>query len=258
MIELIQGNAADRIAEQLDQGYRWSYCLTSPPYYGLIDYGHPGQLGHEPSADEYIEAIAHVFDLVYQGMRDAGVMWLNIGDTRSNYSMIRGRGRRGDASDRRRPEPGTRQTGLIGIPHRLLERLKLQGWHHHQTYIWWRGDGNSSQPQDGRAIDTHEYIYVLGKSHQHRPQLAHLPLSTSVIVCPPERNVSFPCKMPYRVAQRLLSTAIHDQATVIDPFIGSGTTAIAAHHRGFDVIGIDLDISPAQATTSQLQGVLAL
>jgi hypothetical protein len=252
MIELMEGTATDCLSQLLHRGSRWRYCLSSPPYYGLVDYSHAEQIGHEATADDYIEAIAQVCQLIYEGMQEAGVLWLNIADTRSNYSMIRSRGRRGRSGCRRKPEPGVRQTGLIGIPHRLLEHIKPQGWHHHQTYTWWRGPGNSSQPQDGRAIDTHELIYVLGKSRFSRPQLAHRPLPSSVILHPPERATDFPCKMPQALADNLLSTATCHHGTVIDPFIGSGTTAIAALRRGFDAIGIDVNIGPAQTATCPL------
>lgn len=257
MIDLHQGNAAPTIAPTiarlLEAGHRWHYCLSSPPYYGLCDYGHPEQLGHEPSSDEYLENIAHVYNLIRLGMPDNGVMWLNIGDTRSNYSTVKPRGRRGEASYRRKPE--AQEKTLMNIPHRLVEQLKESGWAHMHTYIWVRGA--SSQPQDGRAIDTHEFIFVLSPSLRRRPQPAYTPLNSSVIEAHPDPT-DFPCKMPLKLAEVMLCQATRDRATVIDPFIGSGTTAIAAARRGFDCIGIDLDISHAAKATQLIQTKLSI
>jgi hypothetical protein len=253
MIDLHQGDAAATVASLLERGQRWTYCLSSPPYFGLCDYGHPGQLGHESHSEAYLDAIAHVYNLIRLGMPESGVMWLNIGDTRSNYSQVTTRGRRGQTLYRRKPEK--QEKTLLNVPHRLVERLKESGWAHLHTYIWVRNA--SSQPQDGRCIDTHEFVFALSPSSRKRPQPAYRPLSSSVIGAHPDQT-EFPCKMPQALADAMIAQATAPTAIVIDPFIGSGTTAIAATWRGYDCIGIDLDISHAAQNTRTIQGALQL
>src|SRR4051812_47061937 len=67
-------------------------CVTSPPYFGLRDYGHDGQIGLEPTPDEFVQALVEVFREVRRVLRDDGTVWLNLGDTYNAYN-----GNRGDA-----------------------------------------------------------------------------------------------------------------------------------------------------------------
>lgn len=255
-IELIKNQAIQGMRDLWEGGRSWDFCLTSPPYYGLVDYGHEGQIGHEATVQDYILQIAAVLALVGKGLTDNGILWLNIGDTRSNDSKVGLRGRRGVSTMRRKPEPGTKRGSLVGVPHLLLEHLKtVQGWHHAHTYIWARG--SSSQPADGRPQDTHEYFFVLAKSRKSRPQ-ARCTFGDSVVWCASE-TTDFPCKMPLPLARLMLGRAITPddrRAVVLDPFIGSGTTAIAADQLGMDCIGLDLDIGPAAKATQSIQQLL--
>jgi DNA modification methylase len=254
-IDLHKGDAIAVTKRLLTQGQRWDYCLTSPLYYGMGSSDDPLEIGHETSSQGYIETLLPLFALILEGMRPEGVLWLNMADTRNNDSIVCQRGRRGEKVRRRKVERAQGRRGSpLRIPERLLERLIEQGWHHAHTYIWAKGAGCSSQPCDGRPQDTHELIYALSKPVNTRPQ----PLATfgdSVIICPPDRT-DFPYKMPLSLARLLLGRAKLTQATVLDPFIGAATTAIAAQQRGFDCIGIDLDLAPASAAVQGVQTTL--
>lgn len=116
------------------------HCVvTSPPYYGLRDYGVPGQIGLEPSIDEYIARLAEVFREVRRVLRADGTLWLNLGDSyasgmRSNYDDDRHKYRTARAHDKRPPTPeNLKPKDLIGIPWRVAFALQADGW-------WLRSD----------------------------------------------------------------------------------------------------------------------
>ena len=255
-LKLIEGDTIDYLRQLLKEKQTWDYCLTSPPYFGLIDYGHPGQYGLEESLGAYLDIMQDTFRLVYDGMSERGVMWLNIASTTSGYSTIACGGRRNEKTGRRKPTPGYRSGEEIPVPWLLLDRLSADGWFHRETIIWNKGWSNS-QPT-GVPARNFEYIFVLGKHKVSRPKLDYEPWCSSVLNWAPKPDPDHPCKMSQALACHLIERATRKTATVIDPFIGTGTTAIAANAKGYSTIGIDLDISIATERTYALQQVLPL
>lgn len=254
MIELIQDDAIAALKRLLKDGKTWDYCLTSPPYYQLIDYGHGQQYGLEESLSEYLDTLQDVFRLIFEGMKQRGVLWLNIAPTTSGWSNITTGGRRKPATGRRKPSPGFRSGEEIPVPWLLLERLQADGWFHRETQIWHQGHQN--QQRAGVPARNFEYIFVLGKHEVTRPKLDYTPWTSSVLHWRSEGHPNHPCKMPQSLADHLLHQSSREKATVLDPFIGTGTTAIAAHRQGYSCIGIDLDISIARKETTALQETL--
>ncbi|MEA5465291.1 DNA-methyltransferase [Leptothoe sp. PORK10 BA2] len=245
--QLIEGESVRVLAKLLNEGYSWHYCVTSPPYFSQIDYGHGSQIGLESTSDKYIKAVAEVFNLIYQGMDDGGVMWLNIQDTISGYSTVRAGGRRqAEVSLRRKPEHGYRPSEPLEIPSRLVAQLREQGWILIERQIW--DKGQSSQPHRGqRTGSCHEDILVLGKSRYSRPRFGIRADTASVLPYPPiKTNKQHPCQMPLALAKRFLWRTTKKPATVIDPFCGYGTSLWAAQEHGHESIGIDLDITAAK------------
>jgi len=84
MNKVFFGDCRDTMRDLIAQGVKVQMCVTSPPYFGLRDYGHPGQLGLEKTPAEYVSAMVEVFGLVRQLLADDGVLWLNLGDSYSN------------------------------------------------------------------------------------------------------------------------------------------------------------------------------
>src|SRR6185436_12435687 len=125
-------------------------CVTSPPYYGLRDYGCAGQIGLETTPDEYIAALVAVFREVRRVLREDGTLWLNIGDSYSgswgNQGQTGQLTKRSVASARQfRGKPDTSPTkhiqelkpkNLIGIPWRVAFALQADGWYLRQDIIW--------------------------------------------------------------------------------------------------------------------------
>lgn len=150
-------------------------CVTSPPYFGLRDYGHDGQIGLEKTPDEYVAKMVEVFREVRRVLRDDGTLWLNLGD--SYAASARGGGGRSfndgdvgakvsDANNRRAPVPGLKQKDLIGIPWRVAFALQADGWYLRQDIIWHKPNPMPESVTD-RCTKAHEYIFMLSKSAKY-------------------------------------------------------------------------------------------
>ncbi|HUU97477.1 MAG TPA: site-specific DNA-methyltransferase [Phycisphaerae bacterium] len=155
-------------------------CVTSPPYWGLRDYGHGDQLGLEPTPDEYVAKMVAVFREVWRVLRDDGTLWLNLGDS---YCANGGGGER-RMIELGRPSPGalskpehlcdkkrSAQTGLkpkdlVGIPWRVAFALQADGWWLRQDIIWSKPNPMPESVTD-RCTKAHEYIFLLTKSARY-------------------------------------------------------------------------------------------
>ncbi len=155
-------------------------CVTSPPYYGLRDYGVDGQIGLEETPAEFITRLVEVFREVRRVLRDDGTVWVNIGDTYASiaggyapngsagkHDMVsqatRGAVLRGK---RRTPPTGLKQKDLMGIPWRLAFALQDDGWYLRQDIIWHKPNPMPESTRD-RCTKSHEYLFLLSKSPRY-------------------------------------------------------------------------------------------
>lgn len=152
-------------------------CVTSPPYFGLRDYGHADQLGLEETPEEYVAAMVEVFREVRRVLRDDGTLWLNIGDTyasRGGRSVMSGkefepsaRGRQLICrSSRVKPSGEIKRKDLIGIPWMLAFALRADGWYLRQDIIWNKPNAMPESVRD-RCTQAHEYLFLLSKSEKY-------------------------------------------------------------------------------------------
>jgi DNA modification methylase len=158
------------------QGVKVQMCVTSPPYYGLRDYGHPGQLGMESTPSEYVDSMVEVFSLVRQLLADDGVLWLNIGDsyarpggTTDNTADKRSRSIAHMHESQRRcvkPPNGIKHKDLIGIPWMLAFALRAHGWYLRQDIIWHKPNPMPESVTD-RCTKAHEYLFLLSKNERY-------------------------------------------------------------------------------------------
>lgn len=147
-------------------------CVTSPPYFGLRDYGHDGQLGLEPTPDEFVAAMVAVLREVRRVLRDDGTLWLNLGDsyaakrtyqvpsTKGGPKHGPGQAAGGKASTANRD--GLKPKDLIGIPLRAAFALQADGWYLRQDIIWAKPNPMPESVRD-RCTRGHEYIFMLSK-----------------------------------------------------------------------------------------------
>jgi DNA modification methylase len=153
-------------------------CVTSPPYYGLRDYGVDGQIGLEQTPEEFIQKLVEVFRVVRDKLRDDGTVWLNIGDSyaagktgRADQQdfYFRNHGYRSkclDTEKTRKVPAGLKPKDLIGIPWMLAFALRADGWYLRQDIIWNKPNPMPESVTD-RCTKAHEYIFLLSKSKQY-------------------------------------------------------------------------------------------
>jgi len=148
-------------------------CMTSPPYWGLRDYGHPNQLGLEPTPELYIEHMTEIFHEVRRVLKKGGTLWLNIGDTYSasktgsfNWDNPKGqhppvvRNTRMDTTNSVTPKC------LCMIPERLAWSLIQDGWILRNKIIWYKPNGMPSSVKD-RFSNKWEYLFMFSKQQKY-------------------------------------------------------------------------------------------
>lgn len=150
-------------------------CVTSPPYYGLRDYGVDGQIGLEESPDAYVDRLVEVFREVRRTLNDDGTLWLNIGDS---YNAHPGQRKTTDAAGNKqkslrgstaapsRSVDGLKPKDLIGIPWMLAFALRADGWYLRQDIIWHKPNPMPESVTD-RCTKAHEYLFLLSKSDRY-------------------------------------------------------------------------------------------
>jgi len=150
-------------------------CVTSPPYFGLRDYGVDGQIGLEQTPQAYVDELVSVFREVKRVLRDDGTLWLNLGDS---YNAHPGQRKTTDAagpkqmSNRGAPGAPSRHVSelkpkdLIGIPWRVAFALQADGWYLRQDIIWHKPNPMPESVRD-RCTKAHEYVFMLSKSPRY-------------------------------------------------------------------------------------------
>lgn len=169
MNTILQGDALE-VLKTLPDGSVQT-CITSPPYFGLRDYGVQGQIGLEESPDQFVQSLVEVFREVRRVLRDDGTLWLNLGDS---YA---GGGQGGHADGKvnkavkyphlKKPSDiGLKAKDLIGIPWRVAFALQADGWYLRQDIIWAKPNPMPESVTD-RCTKAHEYIFLLSKSPRY-------------------------------------------------------------------------------------------
>jgi hypothetical protein len=181
MNRVIFGDCRETMRDLKAQGVRVQCCVTSPPYFGLRDYGHPGQIGLEKTPELYVQTLVEVFDCVRELLADDGVLWVNLGDS---YATQGGRGEarmeelgrpskgaktegrwRGATSGTKMPQ-GMKPKNLLGIPWRVAFALQAAGWYLRQDIIWHKPNPMPESVTD-RCTKAHEYLFLLTKSERY-------------------------------------------------------------------------------------------
>ena len=291
------GDCREIMRRWKQQGIKAQTCVTSPPYFGLRDYGHDGQIGLEETPEQYIAAMVEVFRCVWDVLEDDGTLWLNIGDSYCNSNGFaraspeyQREGRNNmPANDRKLDKlhaTGLKTKDLIGVPWILAFALRADGWYLRQDIIWHKPNPMPESVQD-RCTKAHEYIFLMSKSQKYYYDAdaikdpvkqdwgtrdrsdgkyhnegsglqPHSGLEKSYEVAN-KRSVWTVNTKPYKGAhfavfpQELIEPCIMAGApqggVVLDPFMGSGTTAQVAQNLGRQYLGCELnpEYAPLQA-----------
>jgi len=268
-------------------------CVTSPPYYGLRNYGgEENQIGQEQTPEEFIDNLVKVFREVRNVLTDDGTCWVNIGDSYYNYRPGRGQGLvKQTVSNTRQDLPdvcprrgnrleGLKEKDLIGIPWMLAFALRADGWYLRQDIIWHKPNPMPESVRD-RCTKSHEYIFLLSKSPKYyynheaikekavgerwggnnpinmdntkdtdnqfsgltRPRKMvydkRNKRSVWKVVTKPYKGAHF-AVFPEELIEPCILAGSEKGDIVLDPFMGSGTTAVAAKSHGRHYIGCEL------------------
>ena len=178
--KILVGDVRSRLAEISDKSVQC--VVTSPPYWGLRDYGNDGQIGLEQTPQEYVAEMVSVFREVWRVLADDGVLWLNLGD--SYFSKIKGTGGMNPETSPKNAIKGKvnfqafepihldagnlpiKQKDLVGIPWRVAFALQDEGWYLRQDIIWAKPNPMPESVTD-RCTKSHEYIFMLTKNSKY-------------------------------------------------------------------------------------------
>jgi DNA modification methylase len=177
--KILIGDVRQTLAQIADRSIQC--CVTSPPYWGLRDYGHDGQIGLEQNPNDYIAELVSVFREVHRVLSDDGVLWLNLGDSYASFrdgkaipDTVRGSNTgtlvpKGSAANRMSSSfVGTdiKHKDLVGIPWRVAFALQADGWYLRQDIIWHKPNPMPESVRD-RCTKSHEYLFMLTKSARY-------------------------------------------------------------------------------------------
>jgi DNA modification methylase len=194
-VTILQGDVRDRLRELPDESV---HCVvTSPPYWGLRDYGVEGQIGMEATPQEFVRALVEVFQEVRRVLMWDGTLWLNIGDTYSSgghggggsFMKMRGSSEAAGAWAHREkkkgwraPPPGLKDKELVGTPWRLAFALQADGWYLRQDIIWSKPNPMPESVRD-RCTKAHEYLFLLTRKNDYRIDMSVLrePVAASTV-----------------------------------------------------------------------------
>lgn len=177
------GDVRDGLRAFVAAGIRAQTCVTSPPYWGLRDYGVAGQLGLESTPGAYVETMVEVFRLVRDVLADDGTLWLNLGDSYatgagsyrnpgSDVAPIEHGGKHAFTKDyaraqpNRMPQDGPKPKDLTGIPWRVAFALQADGWYLRSDIIWHKPNPMPESIND-RPTKAHEYLFLLSKRERY-------------------------------------------------------------------------------------------
>jgi DNA modification methylase len=298
------GDCRDTMRRWAKNGVRTQTCVTSPPYFGLRDYGHAGQIGMEETPEKYIAAMIEVFRCVRDVLADDGTLWLNIGDSYATNGGSHG-GRDdnqqgvgakrthanggGDQQPRRAPI-GLKHKDLVGIPWMLAFALRADGWYLRQDIIWHKPNPMPESVRD-RCTKAHEYIFLLSKSERYffdseamreeavkgaagssfnTGKTAEHQLGRSsdakrmddgkrnrrsvwTVATRPYKGAHF-ATFPTKLIEPCILAGSRHGDVVLDPFMGSGTTAQVAVQHGRHYLGCELNPAYADLQRKRIDG----
>lgn len=167
------GDCREIMRRWKSEGVRVQTCVTSPPYYGLRDYGHSGQIGLEETPQQYVDSLVEVFRCVRDILKDDGTVWLNLGDsyagsgkgqTKIGCNDIKQPKINGMKLPKNSGEPSAKN--LIGIPWKVAFALQDDGWILRSDIIWNKLNP-MPEPVTDRPTKSHEYIFLLSKNKDY-------------------------------------------------------------------------------------------
>ena len=262
---IIVGDARRELARFEDKTFQC--CVTSPPYWGLRDYGIEGQIGAEMKLDDFIKNLLTVFREVKRTLRDDGTVWLNIGDS---YTSGNRTWRQTDkknparAMKYRPPTPeGLKPKDLIGIPWKVAFALQDDGWYLRSDIIWYKPNCQPESVKD-RPTQAHEYVFLLTKSERYYYDFEAIKeVSNGTIAKRNRRSVwqintngfkgAHFAVFPNALVEPCILAGSSEGSIVLDPFFGSGTVGEVCLRHNRKCVGIELKSEYAEIALLRLK-----
>ncbi|MBF0461333.1 MAG: site-specific DNA-methyltransferase [Magnetococcales bacterium] len=240
--------------------------VTSPPYWGLRDYGIAEQIGHESTLQQFLNHLVAIFAEVKRVLTDDGTLWLNIGDSYTSGN----RGYR--APDKKNPAramsvrpdtpEGLKPKDLIGVPWRLAFALQADGWYLRSDLVWYKPNAMPESVKD-RPARSHEYMFMLSKSEKYyydwqtvREQTdgGGLRNRRSVwnVNTKPFAGAHFATFPPDLIRPCILAST-EPKDYVLDPFFGSGTVGLVCQEVNRQYVGVELNPDYVTLALNRLQ-----
>jgi site-specific DNA-methyltransferase (cytosine-N4-specific) len=229
-------------------------CVTSPPYWGLRDYDHPGQIGAEEKLEDYVTDLVSVFREVRRTLHDDGTFWLNVGDAYTSG------GRTWRAPDKKnagramtyRPDTpaGLKPKDLIGLPWRLAFALQSDGWYLRSDIVWNKPNCQPESVKD-RPTRSHEFMFFFSKSERYfydGDAIMENSISSHGrknrrtvwnINTEPFKGAHF-AVFPPKLVELCILAGSKKEDVVLDPFFGSGTVGLVSKRLKRNCVGIEM------------------
>lgn len=270
-LEILVGDTRKLIKEVPDETFQCA--ITSPPYWGVRDYGHEHQIGAEPLVADYVQSLVEVFREVRRVLRSDGTFWLNIANTYSSGGRTwrdsddKNKGR---AMSYRPPTPpGLKPKDLIGVAWMVAMACQLDGWYLRNDIIWHKPNCQPESVKD-RVTVAHEYLFLMTKSEKYffdhegikepvtNGEGTKSRRSVWSINTQPYPEAHF-AVFPKSLVRPCLQAGTQKGDLVFDPFFGSGTVGEVAIEMGRRCVGMEAKedyVKMARRRTSMVQAHL--
>lgn len=260
-VKVLVGDALAMLPQLEPNAYR--ACVTSPPYWRQRRYGAcPDEIGQEATPAGWVASLVRVFALVRPLLTVDGTLWLNVGDKFAAGGLGGGgmasrrknwRGTMGEVG-LRKPPAGYKPKDLSLAPFLLAEALRRDGWYLRQTIVWEK-QGATEPPRLDRPSVSHEYVFLFSVREDSAARNPGEPWwHSSVWRIAHDADPSHVAKMPVELARRCIVAGTRHGDHVIDPFGGSGTTAIAADRNGRHATIVELYAENAELARAKAEG----
>jgi DNA modification methylase len=265
--KIIVGDCRETLKSLPDNFFRT--VVTSPPYWGLRDYGFENQIGQELDYKDYIKNLVEVFREIRRTLKDDGTVWLNLGDTYVGTGHKKdlkdpkyGEGRNGQSVALNNKVEGFKSKDMMGLPWRVAFALQEDGWYLRSDIVWQKGNV-MPEPVRDRPTKSHEFIFLLTKSKKYfyNQEAVKEPtadgkgtrnlrdvwnVNTKAL---PEAHFAV---YPVELINPCIKAATEDSDWVLDPFNGSGTTGIASLNLGRNYVGLESNPEYVSLATNRI------
>lgn len=245
--------------------------ITSPPYWGLRDYGSEHQIGTEVNPSDYIDNLCNIFDECYRVLKKDGVLWVNISDSYfrnggkskgANPNANVGNTKRGIQRGNCKVPKGYLEKSLALIPQRFVIEMNKRGWIVRNQIIWHKPNA-MPQPVRDRFVNDYEVLFMFVKAKKYTFNLQTENITGkerikravwSINTKPNKYGHIAP--YPHELIRQCLFSSSNENDVILDPFMGSGTTAELCKLTNRNYIGFEINEDYCQLAEERLKQVV--